>query len=275
MNRWMQLLMVALVFGLIACGQNGAVGSGQSRSGAKSPAAGPNSAGKTSGRMAGQMRGGERQVEDAVAVELKPEHEVLGDPSHEKMKQTAPAEFDALFHTTAGDFTVHVTREWAPEGADRFYNLVVNGYYDGNRFFRVVPGFVVQWGMHGDPDVNANWRASDDATIPDDEVTQSNTRGTITFATSGEDSRTTQLFINFGNNARLDGMGFSVFGTVVGDGMDAVDSIESKYGQRPDQGRIHAGGNEYLDANFPDLDHIISATIVEAGGDDAPEEDGE
>jgi len=267
----MLALSVALVFGLIACGQNGAVGQGGSgaSSGAKSQVPGRGASGKP-----GASRGEQTREAEPVAVELKPEHEVLGDPSHADMQQTAPDEFDALFHTTAGDFTVHVTREWAPEGADRFYNLVVNGYYDGNRFFRVVPGFVVQWGMHGDPDVNANWRASDDATIPDDEVTQSNTRGTITFATSGEDSRTTQLFINFGNNARLDGMGFSVFGTVVGDGMDAVDSIESKYGQRPDQGRIHAGGNEYLDANFPDLDHIVSATIVEAG-DDAPEEDGE
>jgi len=272
MNRLMQGSFLALALGLMACGQSGV--SGQSAT--KSPAAGPNTTGKTTSRTPSRSRVADPSaMGEPMNVELKPEHEVLGDPSHEDMQQTAPDEFEARFHTTAGDFTVHVTRDWAPEGADRFYNLVVNGYYDGNRFFRVVPGFVVQWGMHGDPDVNANWRASDDATIPDDEVRQSNTRGTVTFATSGEDSRTTQLFINFGDNARLDGMGFSVFGTVTGDGMDVVDSIESKYGQQPSQQRIHAEGNAYLDARFPDLDHIISATIVEPEGEDAPEDDSE
>lgn len=189
--------------------------------------------------------------------------DIISDPGHEQMTQTAPDEYDVLFHTTAGDFTVHVTRDWAPNGADRFYNLVDNGFYDGTRFFRVVPGFVVQWGMHGEPEVNAAWRASDDANIDDDPVTQSNTRGRVTFATSGPDSRTSQLFINYADNSGLDPQGFSAFGEVTGDGMDVVDAIESKYGQRPNQERIHNGGNAYLDASFPDLDHIITATIVE------------
>ncbi|MFI4859525.1 MAG: peptidylprolyl isomerase [Phycisphaerales bacterium JB063] len=244
MTRLSKSALALLALGLFACGQT----AGQ----AEEP-------GDTSAEL------------EQVDATLAEGNEVIADPGHEDMNQTAPDEFDALFHTTAGDFTVRVHREWAPLGADRFYNLVVNGYYDGTRFFRVVPGFVVQWGMHGDPAVNAAWRASDDANIQDDPVTQSNVRGTVTFATSGPNSRTTQLFINYGNNARLDGMGFSVFGEVIGDGMEAVDSIESKYGQRPDQGRIHAGGNEYLDENFPDLDHIISATIVEPEGDDAAE----
>jgi cyclophilin family peptidyl-prolyl cis-trans isomerase len=243
MKTMTNLLFLILAGGLIACGQ---ASSGASPANADADRL-PTPTGD----------------EAPANIELAPEHEILGDPSHEEMNQTAPDVFDVLFHTTAGDFTVHVVRDWAPRGADRFYNLVVNGYYDGNRFFRVVPGFVVQWGMHGDPDVNAAWRASDAANIQDDPVTQSNTRGRVTFATSGPNSRTTQLFINYGNNSRLDDMGFAAFGEVVGDGMDVVDAIESKYRERPNQGRIHAGGNEYLDANFPDLDHIISATVVE------------
>lgn len=247
MKTFSNLLFLLLACGLIACGQ---------ASSGSSPAS------ANADRLSGPT--GDRSPAN---VELSPEHEILGDPSHEEMNQTAPDEFDVLFHTTAGDFTVHVVRDWAPHGADRFYNLVVNGFYDETRFFRVVPGFVVQWGMHGDPDVNAAWRASEDANIQDDPVTQSNTPGRVTFATSGPNSRTTQLFINYGNNSRLDGMGFAAFGEVVGDGMDVVNAIESKYRERPDQGRIHANGNAYLDERFPDLDHIITATVVEDEGE--------
>ena len=204
--------------------------------------------------------------EDAPAAEpaqpREVDPEVISNPAHEKMQQTAPDTYQALFRTTAGDFVIQVHRDWAPLGADRFYNLVKNGYYDGNRFFRVVPGFVVQWGMHGDPAINQAWREHRDARIRDDKVTQSNTRGRVVFATSGPNARTTQLFINYGDNARLDDMGFAPFGEVVR-GMDVAEKIENKYGERPDQRLIHAAGNEYLDDQFPDLDHIITATIVE------------
>ncbi|MEM9020581.1 MAG: peptidylprolyl isomerase [Planctomycetota bacterium] len=197
--------------------------------------------------------------------------EVISDPGHEAMTQTAPDRYKAHFHTTAGDFVIEVTRDWAPLGADRFYNLVNNGYYDGNRFFRVVPGFVVQWGMHGDPAVNQAWRTQRGARIQDDEVKQSNARGRVVFATSGPNARTTQLFVNFEDNARLDEMGFAPFGEVV-EGMDVVDEIEAKYGQRPNQMQIHQAGNAYLDDRFPDLDHIITATIVTDEAEEAQDE---
>lgn len=213
--------------------------------------------------------------------------EVIADPAHEQMNQQAPETYRALFHTTAGDFTIEVTRAWSPNGADRFYNLVKNGYYDGNRFFRVVPGFVVQWGVHGDPAVTEAWQDSRDANIEDDQVKHSNTRGKVVFAMRGPNSRTTQLFINFGDNARLDGMGFSPFGEVVGDGMDVVDEIYDEYpnldGRQfrdPEtavsQLDLMERGNAYLDRFFPELDHIITATIVEdaaeESAEDAPEE---
>jgi peptidyl-prolyl cis-trans isomerase A (cyclophilin A) len=153
---------------------------------------------------------------------------------------------------------VEVTRAWAPLGADRLYNLVRHGFYDGARFFRVVPGFVVQFGLPGDPALGARWRM---ASIPDDPVLQHNTRGTLTFATAGPATRTTQLFINLGDNARLDAMGFSPLGRVV-EGMDVVDRIYAAYGEQPDQGMIQMRGNAYLAAQFPRLDSIAHATIV-------------
>jgi peptidyl-prolyl cis-trans isomerase A (cyclophilin A) len=174
------------------------------------------------------------------------------------LKERAPNVFKARFDTTAGIFIIEVHADWAPRGADRFYNLVKNGYYDGCRFFRVVPGFVVQFGINGDAAIQRNWT---DATIPDDKVTQGNTRGFVTFAKSSEpNSRTTQLFINFADNSRLNRQGFAPFGKVTM-GMEVVDKIFSVYGEKPDQDRIEKEGNAYLTKNFPKLDYIKKATI--------------
>lgn len=180
----------------------------------------------------------------------------FSDPA--KLTATAPEAFNVQFDTTKGKFTVEVTRMLSPNGADRFYNLVRSGYFKDIAFFRVVPGFMCQFGIHGDPAVSAKWR---DANIADDAVKGSNTRGTITFATAGPNTRTTQLFINFGNNSFLDGQGFSPFGKVI-EGMDVVDKINSESGERPNQGQIQMEGNAYLKKDFPNLDYIKSATIV-------------
>jgi peptidyl-prolyl cis-trans isomerase A (cyclophilin A) len=182
----------------------------------------------------------------------------LLDPTAAAKRAEAPATDQVRFETSAGAFTVAVTRAWAPLGADRFYNLARNGFFDGTRFFRVVPGFVVQFGLSGNPAISARWRA---ATIPDDPVLQHNTRGTLVFATAGPATRTTQMFINFGDNSRLDAMGFSPLGTVV-EGMDVVDRIYAGYGEQPDQGLIELRGNAYLSSQFPKLDAIAHATIV-------------
>lgn len=188
----------------------------------------------------------------------------FSDPS--KLTEKAPDTFDAQFDTTKGKFTVEVTRSLAPNGADRFYNLVKSGYFTDVAFFRVVPGFMVQFGISGDPAISAKWR---EANIPDDPVKASNTSGTITFATAGPNTRTTQLFINFGNNTFLDGQGFAPFGKVIS-GMDVVNKIDGEYGDGPpggngpNQGLIQMQGNDYLKKNFPNLDYIKSATIVPA-----------
>lgn len=171
--------------------------------------------------------------------------------------ETAPATFGVTLDTTKGPVQIAVTRAEAPIGVDRFYNLVKAKFYDGARFFRVVPGFVVQFGIAADPAVTAKW----DVQVQDDPVVVSNTRGTICFATSGPNTRTTQLFINLGNNQRLDAQGFAVFGTVTS-GMDAVDHIYSGYGAKPDQNRIEKEGNVYLQQDFPSLDYIKSAQIT-------------
>ena len=174
------------------------------------------------------------------------------------LKERAPNLYKAKFDTTAGIFVIEVHAEWAPNAADRFYNLVKNGYYDACRFFRVVPGFMVQFGINGDPVIQRNW---ENATITDEKVTQGNTRGFVTFAkSSAPNSRTTQVFINFADNSRLNRDGFAPFGKVIS-GMDVVDKIYSGYGQQPDQGRIQAEGNAYLTKSFPKLDYIKKATI--------------
>ena len=185
----------------------------------------------------------------------------LGSPA--ALNEQAPANFKARFDTSKGAFVIEVRREAAPNGADRFYNLVKSGYFDNIRFFRVVSGFMVQFGIHGDPNVASKWR---NATIKDDPVKVSNARGFVTFATSGPDSRTTQVFINFADNGGLDGKGFSPFGKVIS-GMNVVDALNAEYGEGaprgtgPDQGRVQMEGNAYLAKSFPRLDYIKKATI--------------
>jgi peptidyl-prolyl cis-trans isomerase A (cyclophilin A) len=189
-------------------------------------------------------------------------HPDLLDPS--KAKDRAPDTFQAKFVTTKGDFVVEVHRDWAPNGADRFFNLVKMGFYDDTRFFRAIDGFMVQLGISGDPAVNAKWQ---NAGIADDPAKQSNKRGYVTFAQRGmPGTRTTQFFINYKDNANLDPT-FPAFGQVT-QGMDVVDALYKGYGEGaprgagPDQGRIQSQGNSYLDANFPKLDGVKQARIV-------------
>jgi peptidyl-prolyl cis-trans isomerase A (cyclophilin A) len=171
--------------------------------------------------------------------------------------ETAPATFRVNFDTSRGPVVIEVTRADAPVGADRFYNLVKAHYLDGARFFRVIPGFMAQFGLAGDPAVSKTW----DVPIQDDPVKASNVRGALTFAATGApNSRSTQLFINFGDNSRLDSQRFAPFGKVVS-GMENVDQIYSGYGESPDQGRIEAEGNAYLDKEFPRLDYIKTARL--------------
>ena len=172
----------------------------------------------------------------------------------------APATYQVELDTSAGPVVIEVTRDLAPLGADRFYQLVQSGYYNDVRVFRVVDGFVAQFGMSGDPATNAQWSAR---RFPDDPVKQTNAAGTLTFATSGPNSRTTQMFINLADNPRLDQMGFAPFGRVV-KGMKNVEKFHSGYGEQPNQGQIAAQGNAYLDAQFPKLSKIKSAKIVGA-----------
>jgi peptidyl-prolyl cis-trans isomerase A (cyclophilin A) len=186
----------------------------------------------------------------------------LGNPS--ALRETAPATYKARFETSKGAFVVDVTREWAPNGADRFYNLVKNGFYDGVRFFRVLDGFMAQFGINGDPKISAAWR---EARIPDDPVKQSNRRGFITYAMAGPGTRTSQVFINYGDNSALDRQNFSPFGRVTS-GMEVVDKLHSGYGegaprgQGPDQGRVQMEGNAYLTKSFPQLEFVKKATIT-------------
>ena len=186
-------------------------------------------------------------------------------PNSPEMTQKAPATYKAKFTTSKGDFVVVVNREWAPLGADRFYNLVKNGFYNDCRFFRVLDNFMAQFGINGDPKISEKLRP---ARIQDDPVKQSNKRGFVTYAMGGPNTRTTQIFINYKDNSSLDSQGFAPFGTVDEAGMKVVDSLFKGYGegaprgQGPDQGRIQAEGNAYLIKSFPNLDYIKKAEIL-------------
>lgn len=206
---------------------------------------------------------GQAENKPATAPSSKPEASLLNPSS---MAEQAPTVFKAKFTTTKGDFVVEVTRAWSPRGADRFYNLVKYHFYDGAAFFRVLPGFVVQFGISPRPEVSRVWQQ---AVIPDDRVTQSNTRGTLTFATGGPNTRTTQVFINLADNSSLNSMGFSPFGKVI-EGMEVIDKFYSRYGEGAPQGngpaqdRIQKEGKAYLEKNFPRLDTIQTAVILTA-----------
>ena len=180
------------------------------------------------------------------------------------LTEKAPEVYEVKFETTKGDFVVKVTRAWAPNGADRFYNLVKHGYYNGAAFFRVLDGFMAQFGINASPQVNAVWQV---AAIKDDPVKKSNIRGFITYAMGGPNTRTTQLFINYANNARLDADGFSPFGQVT-EGMSVVDKLYGGYGEGAPNGRgprqdlVQSRGSAYLEKEFPKLDTIKSATLI-------------
>ena len=185
--------------------------------------------------------------------------------SPQTANEKAPAVYKVKLATTKGDIVIEVNRAWAPNGADRFYNLVKIGYFDGVEFFRVIDGFMAQVGIHGDPAVAAKWH---DANIPDDAAAgHSNQRGVVTFATAGPNTRTTQFFINFKDNSFLDNQGFPPIGKVI-EGDAVLDQLYRGYGEGapggngPDQGRIQAEGNAYLKAQFPNLDSIRTARIV-------------
>lgn len=185
-------------------------------------------------------------------------------PSAEALAQPAPDSFRVAFETSKGRFVVQAVRAWAPRGVDRFYFLASNGYYDGAKFFRVLPDFIVQFGVHGDAAVNEVWR---DRNIPDDSVLQSNQPGYVTYAMGGPNSRTTQLFINKRDNRRLDGMGFAPIARVT-DGMHVVEQLFGGYGEGaprgggPEQDRIQREGNRYLERWFPKLDSISRARVL-------------
>merc|ERR1711865_1107221 len=185
----------------------------------------------------------------------------------------APDVYTAELHTGHPDgvIAIEVHRDWAPIGADRFYELINNDFYENARIFRNVNGFMAQWGINGDPTTQAKWR---DATIQDDTPKKSNSRGYISFATSGPDSRTTQVFINRKDNSFLDSQGFAPFGKVIEGGMDVVDSLYSGYGESPDQGQIQTNGNSYLKENFPELSYFKSTNVRAAAPSDTvvPEE---
>ena len=195
-----------------------------------------------------------------VSVAGQADKSKLTNPS--SLTEQAPPTFKANFATSQGAFVVTVHRDWAPLGADRFYNLVKSGYLDEIRFFRVIPGFMAQFGIHGTPAVSAAWTP---ARLKDDPVKESNKRGFVTFATAGPNTRTTQLFVNFGDNVSLDKQGFAPFGEVTS-GMDVVDKLYSGYGEIYkrsdfDLSRFMGEGNAYLNKAFPKLDYIKSATI--------------
>lgn len=203
-------------------------------------------------------------VISARTAEAQSPPAILLSPLDARWSEAAPESFRAVFETTKGTFVIDVQRAWAPIGVDRFYNLVRHGFYDGVRFNRVIEGFIVQWGLSGFPEVTRIWK---NRPIPDDPVRQSNERGTIAYAMTGPDTRTTQVYISLDDNSRLDAQGFAPFGRII-EGMDVVDSIYSGYGENAgggvragNQGPIEEEGNAWLDREFPLLDHIVRARI--------------
>jgi peptidyl-prolyl cis-trans isomerase A (cyclophilin A) len=196
---------------------------------------------------------------------VRPGDRPLLRPDAPELKTPAPARFKARFTTSKGAFTITVDRSWAPLGADRFYHLVRGRFFEEARFFRVLSGFMCQFGIPADPAESALWK---DETMKDDPVRETNTRGKVSYATAGPGTRTTQLFINTANNRRLDRSGFAPFGEVT-EGMDVVDKLYDGYGEGapsgsgPDQKRMEREGNPYLQAEYPKLDHILKAEIVD------------
>jgi peptidyl-prolyl cis-trans isomerase A (cyclophilin A) len=188
----------------------------------------------------------------------------LRQPNSDTLGMQSPDSFRVAFQTSKGRFVIQAHRAWSPKGADRFYYLATHGYYDGVKFFRNVPDFMVQFGIHGDPQVNDVWQQLN---IPDDPVKHSNLPGTVTYAMGGPNTRTVQIFINKKDNSRLDPMGFAPFGLVV-EGMDVVRALNEEYGEAPpagvgpDQGRIQAEGNAYLNRWFPRLDSVLTARVI-------------
>ena len=254
-SKLMRLLIPAIAMAFLA-GCSGDPG-------ADSNNANPNDGGGTaaSPETKAQPKASEAAKAPEPAKPTTPNRELLMNPA--AATQAAPATYKVKFETSKGDFVVEVTRGWAPKGADRFYNLVNAGFFDGVKFFRVIKSFMVQFGINGDPAVSAKWRM---ARIEDDPVTQSNQPGYITFATSGRHSRTTQVFINYGNNRGLDGQGFSPFGKVTS-GMDVVRAIYEvgegpPRGPGPRQDRIQAEGNQYLEKDYPQLDSVTRAYVM-------------
>ncbi len=262
MTRWLRtVMMVGLVISLAACSAESepAADEGGAPAAVEPPPAGAEPAGDTppADAPAGDASG-------TTGGTVNP----LMNPADPTMNEMAPASFRVRLTTSKGEVLLELHRAWSPNGVDRVYNIVRDGFYDGVRFFRVIDGFMAQFGIHGDPAIQGRWR---NANIVDDPVAESNVRGRLTFAKSGApNSRSTQLFINYRDNSNLDGMGFSAIGEVV-EGMDVIDSLYSGYGEGgpagsgatgPDQAGIQRRGNEYLAADFPELDFIEKAEIV-------------
>lgn len=265
---------LALAGALVACGEKPAEKKAP-EGGEKAAAGEKKAAEKPTEKKAAEKKAGEKPAGDQAAAaptgEKAAEAAMKAAPGRipeakpallapEKLTEQAPETFTVKLETTKGDILVDVKREWAPLGTDRFFNMVKAGFYEDTGIFRVVPGFVMQFGIHGNPQVAGKWR---EARIQDDPKKPgvSNTQGTITFATAGPNTRTTQIFINFKDNPNLDGMGFTPFGQVKPESMKVVNAINAEYRQRPNQGLIQSQGNAYLMQAFPNLDYIKSASI--------------
>lgn len=213
---------------------------------------------EASAAMAERLQLAQADTAEAPAAPAEEAKPAVAVEDTSKWPTTAPDVFKLKFECSNGDFVLELHKDWAPLGVERFYEICKEGVYNDARFFRVVPGFMVQWGIPADPNLAAQWK---EATIKDDPVIQTNSPGMISFATSGPHSRTTQVFINYGDNKRLDGMGFAPFGKVV-EGMDVVKAINAQHGERPNQGMIQAKGNEYLKAAFPELDYVKTVRLL-------------